>query len=122
MSSYDSAGIKRMILKETDTSTIGQSIAARMRDPDLKNSDDIVEMGNAFEALVEMKGWVFLEEYMIRNANPIGLVFQDEKNDLQRGMARGLIQLMQFVDATIKAKNKIQEERNAQRKANTETA
>jgi len=120
----DSAEIKRLILMNSDKSPAVSGIKKYLeqhRGEAGKNSDDIIEMGKAFEALVNMPGWVYLEEYMINSANPINILFE-ENNESRKGVARGLIQTLQFVDRVIKEKNRIMEERNAQRKEGTGNA
>lgn len=107
----DSAEIKRMILKESESHPYVKSLLGDKARQQLNNNDDVYEMGEAFEKMVGTKGWNYVEEYIIRNANPVGMLLTDNKDEGQRGMARGLIQLMQFVDLAIKAKERIEEER-----------
>jgi hypothetical protein len=109
----DSAEIKRMILKESESHPYVKSLLGDKARQQLNNSDDVFEMGTAFEKMVETKGWNYVEEYIIRNANPIGMLINDNKDENQRGVAKGLVQLMQFVDLAIKAKERIEAERDA---------
>ena len=107
----DSAEIKRMILKESESRPYVKSLLGDKARQQLSNNDDVYEMGEAFEKMVETKGWNYIEEYIIRNANPVGMLLSDNKDESQRGLAKGLVQLMQFVDLAIKAKERIADER-----------
>ena len=103
-----SADIKRQILadSETDRAKIRKKIQAQFGDRDVEG--DILEIGQAFEKLVETKGWLHIETYMLRRMNLVGLAFNEKPDDgIQKGLARGYIELMQYVDQMIKAKNEL---------------
>jgi len=103
-----SADIKRQILadSETDRAKIRKKIQAQFGDRDVEG--DILEIGQAFEKLVETKGWLHIETYMLRRMNLVGLAFNEKPDDgIQKGLARGYIELMQYVDQMIKARNEL---------------
>ena len=98
-----SAEIKRQILIDADRIGIKKKIFDK---PDGKNWDDVVEMGTAFEQLVKMKGWIYIESFMIKGMDVVGLYFGQTSED-KKGYGRAFIELMQYVQQTIDAKNEI---------------
>lgn len=111
----DSAEIKRMILAESESTGIRKKILDN-REGGL-NNDDVLDMGNAFEMMVKSKGWAFIESYITHRANPVSLLLRDNVTPEEKGMARGLMSLMQYVNQVISAKNAILEKANEGRKA-----
>lgn len=118
----DSAEIKRMILAESDTTGIRKKIMERLNTEGGLSSDDVVEMGNAFEVMVKQKGWTFVEAYITNRANPVGLLLRDNVTPEERGAARGLMSIMQYVKQVIDTKNMIVEKANADRTGKAESA
>jgi len=99
----NSADIKRQILESSDVT----GIRKKMQTPEFGlNNDEIVEMAYCFEEMVKTKGWVYIEAYILKNSNPVGLLFDDD-NPIRKGEARALVKIMQYVDQVIKAKNDI---------------
>ena len=96
------ADIKRQILMESDKTGIRKKIVDG--DAGLRN-EDVIEMGGAFEQLVTTKGWAYVEQYILHQANPTTVLFSADEETKAR--ARGLILLMQHIDAVIRAKNEI---------------
>jgi hypothetical protein len=108
----NSADIKREILQSSGNTGIRKRLVSGESGLD---SNDIIEMGGALESLVKHKGWSYVESYILKNSNPVGLLFADV--DLAaRGKAQALILLMQWVQQTILAKNDLLEKQNAGRK------
>jgi len=101
----DSAQLKRMILEQSETTGIRKNVLQNANDFGL-NNDDVVEIGASLEDLTKRKGWAYVEAYILKAANPLGLIFGQE-DPVAKGKARGLIELMQYVDQMIKAKNEI---------------
>ncbi len=100
--------LKRQILIDSERLGFRKKVAAGdYQDSGLTN-DDIVEIGIAFESMTEHKGWTYLEAYILKHADPVALLFDDD-NPGKKGEAKGLIKLMQYIDQIIKAKNDIQE-------------
>jgi len=102
--------IKRQILMEAKNSPIREKIdnaSVGLSD------DDRIEMGEALESTTKTKGWSYIEAFMLQRMNIVGLVFDasglDEK--IQKGITRGYIELMQYLDTAIKKKNQIIDER-----------
>lgn len=113
----DSAEIKRMILAESESSGIRKKLIDNREKEGGLNNDDIIEMGNAFEQMVKIKGWTYVEAYILNRANPVQLLFEEGDNPIKKGMARALMGLMQYVKQVIDAKTEILEKVNADRKA-----
>jgi len=111
----DSAAIKRQILAESEKTGVRDRLLKQYEGG--VGNDDILEMGNAFESLVQTKGWTYIEAYIIGRANPVALLFSTDDNPIEKGKAQGLISLMQHVDQVIAAKNKILIIENERRKA-----
>lgn len=111
----DSAEIKRMILAESDSTGIRKRIVEKMNTDGGLTSDQVIEMGAAFEAMVKSKGWTFIESYITTRANPVGLLLRDNVTAEERGMARGLMSIMQYVKQVIDTKNHLLEKANADR-------
>ena len=112
----DSSEIKRMILAESESTGIRKKITEKLNTEGGLTSDDVIDMGNAFEAMVKTKGWVFVESYITTRANPVGLLLRDNVTPEERGSARGLMSIMQYVKQVIDTKNHLLEKANANRK------
>ena len=95
--------VKRQILMESEKTGIRKKIVEG--NAGLRN-EDVIEMGIAFEQLVATKGWAYVEQYILQQANPTTVLFSTDEETKAR--ARGLILLMQHIDAVIRAKNEIQ--------------
>jgi hypothetical protein len=107
----DSTDIKRQILadSEQDRTKVRKRIQQVLGNRDVEG--EILEIGAEFEKLVASKGWTHIEVYMLRRMNLVGLAFNDKPDDgIQKGIARGYIELMQYVDQMIKARKEIIEE------------
>lgn len=105
---FSSADIKRQILadSEKDRAKIRKRMEAQLPNKDVEG--EILEIGAAFEPMVESKGWLHVETYMLRRMNLVGLAFNDTQEDgIQKGIARGYIELMQYVDQMMKARNEL---------------
>jgi len=102
-----SAEIKRQVLIDADRMGIKKRILEK---PDGKTWDDIIEMGIAFEQLVKTKGWTYIESFMIKGMDVVGLYF-GQSSDEKRGYGKAFIELMQYVQQTIDAKNEILRQR-----------
>ena len=97
-----SAEIKRQIL--TENTTFRKNLQSRLQGID---EGEIIEMGNAFETMVKTKAWTFIEAYLIRRMNITGLLFAEDDNLINKGIARGYAELLQYVDQVIRAKDAI---------------
>jgi len=99
-----SAEIKRQVLMDGDTKTKRDEYRQKIQGiPE----GEIIEMGNALEELTKTKGWIYAESYMIRRMNLVGLVFVDKDSAEAKGVARGFIEFMQWIQQTIQAKETI---------------
>lgn len=98
----DPAELKRQIIMMSENS----GIRKKMKGSNGLNNDEVVEMGLALEEMVKTRGWAFIEAYILKNANPIGLLFEDD-DPVKKGEARAFIRIIQYVDQTIRAKNEI---------------
>ena len=102
---YDSAQLKRMILANSESSGIRKKIVD-MRTVAGMTDDDLIEMGQAMENTVNTKGWYFIEAYLVKKCDPAAFLFGPENSDM-RGEARGAINLMHYIQETIKYKNEL---------------
>jgi phytoene/squalene synthetase len=103
----NAADIKRQILINSDKTGMRKKLESGEAG---LTSEDIIEMGEAFESMTKHKGWAYVESYILKNANPVGLLFTDvaaSDNLVLRGKAQALILLMQWIQETIIAKNSI---------------
>lgn len=114
MTTIPSEELKRQILASSDKT--------RLKDKTLKSIElggitegDVIETGQELEKITKMKGWAFVEAYMLRRMNLIGNLYEVDKTkqEQQQNVARGYVDLMQYIDQTIKAKDAILERENA---------
>ena len=104
--SLSSAEIKRQILISADKSEIKKKMDENL--PGI-NEGEMIEIGNELEALTRARGWNVVEAYMLRRMNLIGMVLSDKENPDQKGMAKGFIELMQWIHLTIRKRDEILE-------------
>ena len=102
---FSSADIKRQILDSTRIDIRKKPDAL----PEGVTEGDILELGENLEVMTKMSGWAVVEEFMLKRMNLVGMAMQDSSNELTRGIARGYIELMTYVQRTIQHKNAIQE-------------
>ena len=102
------ADIKRQILMESDGSGIRKRIQNQTESG--LTEGDILEMGGAFERMVETTGWMHLEAYLMKNANLVAMLY--ETDPLRKGKAAAYVELMQYIDQIIKARKDILARRN----------
>ena len=100
-----SAEIKRQILVSSDKGEIRKQIDTSLSNGGLTEGE-VIEMAQEFETLVKSRGWIFIEAYMMKRMNITGLVFGDADAD-QKGIAKGYMLLMQYIDQIIKEATKI---------------
>lgn len=104
-----SAEIKRQILVSSDKSGIRAKIQQALENQSMTEGE-VIESGNAFEAMTKMHGWILLESFMLRRMDITGLIFSEGDTLAQKGIARGYMELMQYIDQTIKARDAILEQ------------
>lgn len=102
----NSAEIKRQILMNAGKSEIKKKMD---KTPPGISEGEQIEMGNDLDALSKSRGWALLEVYMLRRMNLVGLVLSDEENKDQKGIARGYIELMQWMDLVVQKRNELLE-------------
>ena len=112
MTTIPAEEIKRQILMRSD--------ATRLKEKTLKNVDkggltegDVIEMGQELERLTKQRGWSFIEAYMLRRMNLVGMLYDDSDDGMQKGVARGYVDLMQYIDQMVKAKDEILQRENS---------
>ena len=98
-----SADIKRQILASAEKSDIKKRITALPR----VSEGEQIEWGNDLEALTKTRGWALVESYMLRRMNLVGLALDDKPDSNQKGIAKGFIELMQWIQLTIQKKDEI---------------
>lgn len=67
--------------------------------------------------MTKVSGWAVVEEFMLKRMNLVGMAMQDNSSELVRGIARGYIELITYVQRTIQHKNAIQERLNNEAEA-----
>jgi len=100
-----SADLKRQILDSAS-----EGVRKKPKElPEGITEGDILELGKSLEGMTKMPGWAVVEDFMLRRMNLVGMAMQDSANELSRGIARGYIELMTYVERTIAHKNIIEE-------------
>jgi len=100
-----SADLKRQILDSAAT-----GVRKKPKElPEGITEGDILELGKSLEGMTKMPGWAVVEDFMLRRMNLVGMAMQDTASELTRGIARGYIELMTYVERTIAHKNIIEE-------------
>lgn len=110
----NSADLKREILMSSDKTGIRKRLASGEAGLD---SNDVIEMGMALEGMTTQKGWSYVEAYILKNSNPVGLLFAAD-DPILRGKAQALVLLMQWVNQTILAKNDLLAQQNRETEKN----
>ena len=110
---FSSADIKRQILDSTKLDIRKKPSAL----PEGMTEGDILELGKSLEAMTKVSGWAVVEEFMLKRMNLVGMAMQDNSSELVRGIARGYIELITYVQRTIQHKNAIQERLNNEAEA-----
>ena len=100
-----SAEIKRQILISAGSSEIKRKMD---KNPPGISEGEQIEMGNDLDAVTKMRGWTLIESYMLRQMNLVGLALSgDKENPDQKGIARALIELMQWISLVIRRRDDI---------------
>jgi hypothetical protein len=99
-----SAGIKREILANSEITGIRKKISNELSETQY---DQYMEIGEALENLVQMKGWVFIEAYMMKFV--MSQILSQDTNPL----TPGFINLMHYVDQMIQVKNDVKAKKEA---------
>ncbi len=113
MQSLSSDEIKRQILKSVDTSPIKKRMD---KSPPGISIGEQIEIGNELDKMTRMGGWAIVEQYMLDKMNLIGLAVQDG-SDLNRGIAKAFIELMQWIKLNIDRRNKLLEQEKIKHEA-----
>ena len=99
-----SAEIKRQIIENARDSV-------RKREshevPEGLTEDKIVEVGKALEVMTKTGGWIHLEAWMFRKADLVNMTIQGNTSELQRGIAKGYLEIIDYVARMIAEKDKI---------------
>ena len=98
-----SAEIKRQILMSAKDSIQKK----KMENPPGISEGELVEIGNDLEAVSRMRGWILIESYMLRRMNLVGLALSDKEQPDQKGIAKGFIELMQWIQLHIEKRDEI---------------
>lgn len=102
-----STEIKKQIIAASDISGIRKRVENTL---DEGKEHDLIEQADALERLTGEKGWVYLEAYMMRII--MDCLLKDEQKDL----AKGMINVMQYVSQIIKIRDNIFERREKEGK------
>lgn len=103
-----SAEIKRQILKESDITGIKKRILEQATRPEGLTEDEIVEIGENLERMTATKGWNLLEGYMFDKINPLRYLYASGEEKIKNeNKALGYMELIQWIDQHIKAKEAI---------------
>jgi hypothetical protein len=98
-----SADIKREILMSAKESIVKK----RMENPPGISDGELIDIGQKLEAVTRMAGWTYIESYMLRRMNLVGLALSDKEQPDQKGIAKGFIELMQWIQIAIEKKDEI---------------
>jgi len=104
-----SSSIKRQILKDVKIKPIREKITHRN---DTDRDGEIIERGNAFEKMIATEGWQIVEAFLINKMDLMGLAVDDKSGDIEKGVARGYIALLKYIELTIDERDKILEKEN----------
>jgi hypothetical protein len=99
-----SAGIKREILANSEITGIRKKINNELQETQY---DQYLDIGEAFEQLVQMKGWVFIEAYMMK------FVMSQILSQDTSPLTPGFINLMHYIDQMIQVKNDVKAKKEA---------
>jgi len=110
-----SAEIKREILKQA----IHSPIRKKMEAPPGISDGELIELGNDLEGMTKSKGWILVESYMLRRMNLVGLAMADNPDPDQKGIAKGFIELMQWIQLSIQKRDEIVSKEKAKYEAKT---
>ena len=103
-----SADIKRQIL----VNAINSPIRKKMESPPGISEGELIEIGNDLEGVTKQRGWTLIESYMLRRMNLVGLAMSDKPDPDQKGIAKGFIELMQWIQLSIQKRDELlQQER-----------
>lgn len=102
-----SAEIKRQILIQSDKSGFKERWLKQPPAPEGITEDEIIEMANALEALSKTKGWNYIESFMLREIDVVGVFYGESPDATKIGHGKAMIKLMHYVDQTIKARDEI---------------
>jgi len=98
-----SADIKRQIILEA----IKSPIRKKLEQPPGMSDGEMIEIGNDLEAVTKARGWTLIESYMLRRMNLVGLAMDDNQDPNQRGIAKGFIELMQWIQLSIARRDEL---------------
>ena len=107
-----SADIKREIIAsaaktEAVRKRIGSLVEAGV------SEGDQIEMGNNLESMTKTPGWAIVENFMLTRMNLVGMAVSDGVSEVQRGVSKGYIELMQYIQLLIRQKNVLMEKERA---------
>lgn len=98
-----SADIKRQILLEA----IRSPIRKKLEQPPGISDGEMIEIGNDLEGVTRTRGWTLIESYMLRRMNLVGLAMADNPEPDQKGIAKGFIELMQWIQLSIARRDEL---------------
>jgi len=99
-----SAEIKRQII-ENARDSVRKRESHQM--PEGLTEDKVVEIGKALETMSKMGGWIHLEAVMFKKADLVNMTIQGNTSELQRGVAKGYLEIIDYVARMIAEKDKI---------------
>ena len=98
-----SAEIKRQILMEASHSPMRK----KLEQPQGISEGEMIEIGNDLDAVTKQRGWTIIESYMLRRMNLVGLAIADKPDPDQKGIAKGFIELMQWIQLSIARRDEL---------------
>ena len=102
-----SADIKRDIIKNAKHSPINKRM---QENPPGISTGEQMEIGNNLEALTKIPGWAIAEQYMLVRMNLVNMAISENISEVQRGVAKGFIEFMQWIQLNIERKNQLVEQ------------
>lgn len=104
MSLIKGSEIRRQIFETTNMDAIRKRVH---NNAEGITEDAILEMGEALEQVVHLKGWAIIESKMLQALDINGVYMSGNADPVKIGKGQGMIELMQFIHGTIKMKNEI---------------
>lgn len=97
-----SADIKRDIIRQADSGVVRKRM--QQAPPGITEGEQI-ELGNNLDSITKTAGWAIIEEYMLARMNLVGMAIDENLTDIHRGIAKGFIEMMQWIHLSIKQRN-----------------
>jgi hypothetical protein len=110
--------LKRQIIQSAPKSAIKKEMEKAR--PSGIPDDEQIGWGEDLQDTTKTKGFALMESFMHRKMNILGIVMNNEVGqDVQKGVAKGYIELMQWIELMIQKKDEILERERTKHEAKT---